>query len=572
MIDASKQANAAGGLERNGEQPKSPSRRSFGKLLGLASVVPLAGCFGGGGGDNDNEPAGSTTGTSTTGSSTTSSSYAISSDAKVTVTGGVIQGINMSTGVRAFLGVPYAAPPVGNLRWKAPQPVVPWSGTKSTQTNPPAAIKQSAPLILPAKGNTVYPASEDCLYLNVWTPPEAKAKAGGLPVLVWIHGGGSNIVEPRYEGDEFAKRGVIKVNIARRQSLFANLALAELSAEPENKGSSGNFEILDMIAALKWVQENIAKFGGDPNNVTIGGQSMGSVYTTSLQATPLAAGLFKRVMGSACYMFKGSNAKTTGTTLAAAQANGAAWMAKFGTVAGTTPAKSVADLRAKTVEELYLVTGTSFATEVIDNYVYPDTVQNLFLDGKQSKVPAYTGYVLYDTGFTTVTDVASYNAYLTQNFGTNASAVFNLYPAFNNADAVNQANRLATERANGMRNVSYARLQSRSNSPTYIFRFDRGNSTSPTGAKHSWDINYWHYKLSAAISDGSLPYQTAADYDLSSTMVDSLIAYCTNGNPSTPDLTVPKYDRNDEKMVVLDITTASIPVSAGMDWFAENPV
>ena len=543
-------------------QPGSLSRRDFGKLLGLASVVPLAGCFGGGGDDNETASTG-------TGSSTASSSYAISSDAKVTVTGGTIQGINMSTGVRAFLGVPYAAPPVGNLRWKAPQPVVPWSGTKATQTNPPAAIKQSAPLILPGT-TTPYPASEDCLYLNIWTPPEGKAKTGGLPVLVWIHGGGSNIVEKRYEGDEFAKRGIVKVNIARRQSIFANLALAGLSTEPENKGSSGNFEMLDQIAALKWVKENIAKFGGDPDNVTLGGQSMGSVYTTSLQATPLAAGLFKRVMGSACYMFRGATNKTTGTSLATAEANGKAWMEKFGTVSGTTPAKSVADLRAKTVEELYLVTGTTFATEVIDNYVYPDTVQNLFLAGKQSKVPTYTGWVLFDAGFTTVTDLASYNTYLMQTFGTNANAVFNLYPAFNNVDAVTQANRIATERTNGMRNISYARLQALSGSPAYVFRFDRGNASSPTGAKHSWDINYWHYKLSAPISDSSFPYQTAADYELSSNMMDSLIAYCTNGNPSTQSITIPKYERNDEKMVVFDMTTTSIPVSAGIDWFVDN--
>ncbi len=560
MTKISNQTENTARQERGMDQPGSLSRRDFGKLLGLASVVPLAGCFGGGGDDNDSASTGTTT----------SSSYAVSSDAKVTVTGGTIQGINMSSGVRAFLGVPYAAPPVGNLRWKAPQPVVPWSGTKATQTNPPAAIKQSAPLILPGT-TTPYPASEDCLYLNIWTPPEAKAKAGGLPVLVWIHGGGSNIVEKRYEGDEFAKRGIVKVNIARRQSIFANFAHAELSAEAENKGSSGNFEMLDQIAALKWVKENIAKFGGDPDNVTIGGQSMGSVYTTSLQATPLAAGLFKRVMGSACYMFKGATQKTTGTTLAKAEATGKAWVEKFGTVAGTTAAKTIADMRAKSTDELYLI-AASFATEVIDNYVYPDTVQNLFLAGKQNKVPAYTGWVLFDNGFTTVTDLASYNTYLTQNFGANANAVFNLYPAFNNVDAVTQANRIATEKANGMRNISYARLQALSGSPTYVFRFDRGNASSPTGAKHSWDINYWHYKLSAPISDSSFPYQSAADYELSSNMLDSLIAYCTNGNPSTANLTIPKYDQKDEKMVVFDITTTSIPVASGIDWFVDNAV
>lgn len=524
-------------------------------------MLPLAGCLGGGGGDDGDTAASNS---STTGSV---SNYAISSDAKVTIAGGEIQGLNLSTGVRAFLGVPYAAPPVGNLRWKPPQAVVPWSGTKATQTLPPGAIYSTATVTLNGT-NTVLPTSEDCLYLNMWVPPEAKAKAGGLPVLVWMHGSNGNVSQPRYTSPELAKKGIIYINIARRQGVFANLALAELSAEAENKGSSGNFYMLDMIAGLKWVRDNIAKFGGDPDNVTLSGQSQGSIYTAKLQASPLSKGLYKRIFAESGAPIAGST-KTTIPSLAEMETVGAAWMAKFGTVSGTTAASRVADLRAKTTAEILAVSG-SFSSGL--DYILPDTVQNIFLDGKQNDVPMYIGYTRDEGGATIagVTNLATYKSALLAKFGTDYDKVFSLYPAFNDTDALTQALRLNNETAFGLQMPSWARLQKMTGkSPVYLYRFDRANSSGLV--KHGGDVPYWRGMLATAYGDNSLPYQTAGDYDLTNKMMDSLVAWCTNGNPSTADVKVPEFNPNDEKFVCFDVNTiTSMPVSQGVDWFFDN--
>jgi para-nitrobenzyl esterase len=529
------------------------SRRNFGKLLGLASVVPMTGSMAGCGGGDDSADTVSPAPTS----------YAISKEAKVTVAGGEMQGTNLPTGVRAFLGVPYAAPPVGSLRWKAPQPVVPWTGTKATQTNPPAAITSLNPVTLSGT-TTPWKTSEDCLYLNMWVPPETIASAGSLPVMVWMHGGGGNISETRYMGDELAKKGIIYILAARRQGIFSTLALSSLSAETENKGSSGNLDMLDMIAALKWVQDNIAKFGGDPNNVTLSGQSMGSQSVSKLQACPLTKGLFKRVFGQSGSTISGTKANT-GVTLATAEANGAAWMAKFGT--GTT----VADLRAKTTAEILAVSGSLSAGF---DYILPDTPQNLFLAGKQQDVPMYIGFCRDEAtmpAFTGVTDLASYNSKLSTKFGADATAVFNLYPAFSNADAVTQSVRLNNEYDKGKIMVAWASAQKMTGkSPVYMFLFFRGNS-SGTGAAHGRDVNYWTGKLTAAYGDNTFPYTTTADYELSSRMMDSLVSWCKTGNPNTAEVSVPEFNAADEKVAGFDERTiATVPIYKGVDWFVAN--
>src|SRR6478735_9188266 len=204
------------------------------------------------------------------------------------VTGGEVSGV-AEGGISIFKGIPFAAPPAGDLRWKAPAPVKPWSGVRKADAFANACMQ--APN---TQGNTA-PVSEDCLYLNVWTP--AKAASEKIPVIVWIHGGGytgGSTSIPMYDGTGYAKKGVVLVSLAYRLGPYGFMASPELSQESGH--GSGSYGILDLVAGLQWVQQNIAAFGGDPKNVTIFGHSAGSSAVNFLAASPLAKGLFHRVI------------------------------------------------------------------------------------------------------------------------------------------------------------------------------------------------------------------------------------------------------------------------------------
>ena len=218
---------------------------------------------------------------------------------KITVDGGEIRGyFSSNEAVSVFKGIPYAAPPVGNLRWKAPAPVVPWDGVKEcTKWSASAIQAEQKPFAVWTKefiiADTGY--SEDCLYLNVWAPNDNKSKH---PVIVYIHGGnyksGGSSCEI-YDGTHFAERGVVLVSMNFRVGTLGCLAMTALSQESEH-GVSGNYMLLDQVAALKWVKDNISNFGGDPDNVTIMGQSTGAGSVNVLTVMPLAKGLFKRAI------------------------------------------------------------------------------------------------------------------------------------------------------------------------------------------------------------------------------------------------------------------------------------
>ena len=208
---------------------------------------------------------------------------------------GVLEGVVSPDGkVRTFKGIPYAAPPVGPLRWKPPQPVIPWAGVRKAADYGARAMQ--GPIYSDMVFNDSGP-SEDCLYLNLWMPenrPQAR-----LPVMVWIHGGGfvaGSSSEPRQDAGNLSKKGVIVVSFNYRLGVFGFLALPGLSRESE-QGASGNYGLLDQVAALEWVKRNIAAFGGDPANVTIFGESAGSESVSALMASPLARGLFRRAIG-----------------------------------------------------------------------------------------------------------------------------------------------------------------------------------------------------------------------------------------------------------------------------------
>lgn len=291
--------------------------------------------------------------------------------------------------IRVYKGIPYAAPPVGALRWKAPEPVKPWTNIRVAKTFSPACAQQ----VLLAQPNADQRNSEDCLTLNVWTPadkPDAK-----LPVLVWIHGGGffaGSSSSTAYDGESFAKQGVLLVSFNYRLGIFGFLAHPELSKESP-RGTSGNYALLDMIAALNWIKRNIAAFGGDPNNVTIWGESAGGTAAGLLMVAPDAQGLFhKVVLSSAWNLFQPISHRTE------------SWY-------GRVPAESVgaklgdiATLRGKSADEILKTIGVidfnmagEYSGEVhyhiVDGVVIPDDPAVLFEQGKFHKVPVLAGTV-----------------------------------------------------------------------------------------------------------------------------------------------------------------------------------
>ena len=214
---------------------------------------------------------------------------------QVKTANGIVEGLyDTRTGLQLYFGIPFAKPPVGNLRWKAPQPPDNWQGVLSTKAFSPRPVQAVVFGDMNSRSNGV---SEDCLYLNVWTP--AKRNTTGLPVLVYFYGGGfvaGDASEPRYDGASMAKKGIVVVTVNYRLNIFGFFAHPELSKESSYKGS-GNYGLLDQTASLQWVQRNIAAFGGDPKKVTIAGESAGSISVSAQMATPLAKNLFAGAIG-----------------------------------------------------------------------------------------------------------------------------------------------------------------------------------------------------------------------------------------------------------------------------------
>jgi para-nitrobenzyl esterase len=284
-------------------------------------------------------------------------------------------------GVRSFKGVPFAQPPVGDLRWREPQPVKNWSGVRRADTFGPTCMQRLSP-------NADYwfrgdGMSEDCLYLNVWTP--ATSGRAKLPVLVYIFGGGfqnGDGSEPRYDGERMAREGIVAVSLNYRTNIFGFFVHPELTRESPHH-ASGNYGLLDQVAALAWVQKNIAAFGGDPNRVTIAGESAGSISVSALMASPLS----RNLMAGAICESGAAIASLPPRPLAEAEQNGVTFAAAAG-------AESLAALRALTAQQLQEVAaktpGVRFST-AMDGYFLSKTLMEIGLAGEQAKVPLLAG-------------------------------------------------------------------------------------------------------------------------------------------------------------------------------------
>ncbi len=463
-----------------------------------------------------------------------------SAQSPIRTEGGLVSGAPSSTaGVRAYLGIPYAAPPVGPNRWKAPQPAAKWDGVKAATTFGARCVQARLFGDMEFRDDM----SEDCLVANVWTP--ATAADAKLPVMVWIYGGGfqaGSASEPRQDGARLATKGVVVVSLNYRLGLMGFLAHPGLSKESPHK-ASGNYGVLDQIAALQWVRKNIAAFGGDPGNVTIFGESAGSFSVSILMASPLAKGLFHKAIGESGASFpSGPQPPLGGATLASAEADGE----KF---AAAMNAPTIDALRAKPATDLLGGPGTPprWFSPIVDGYVVPAPVATIFTKGQQHKVPLLAGWNAGEAR-TRVTlgpqkpTAESHKADVTNRFGASADAMLKAYPAASDADALEAAAALASDSF-----ISYGTWKwlevhrATSGAKVHRYLFDRDipiepgrmqNGTPVTakdvGARHAGEIEYVFGRLDTVKNVTWAPEDKA----LSAAMMEYWASFAKTGTPT----------------------------------------
>ncbi|HKP85686.1 MAG TPA: carboxylesterase family protein [Blastocatellia bacterium] len=464
------------------------------------------------------------------------SASAFTADGTLRVEGGLISG-TVSDGVRSYKGIPFAAPPVGELRWKAPQPVVAWQGVRQCDAFgpvcPQAPYPQTSMYYAPPQKQ-----SEDCLYLNVWTGAKAGEK---LPVMVWIHGGaltrgsGSSRV---YDGTALAKKGVVLVTINYRLGPFGYLAHTELTAESPHR-SSGNYGVLDQIAALKWVRQNISAFGGDPGRVTIFGESAGSWSVCALVASPLAKGLFHRAIGESGGSFGPMTyLKEDREKLPSAEKVGAA----FAKAAGADSIKALREVPAERIVEVFNndPEGKKFRSQPnVDGWALPDEIRNIFAQGKQNDVPVIVGSNANE--MTTLTAPASlpktteeYRKRVESQYGEMTKEFEVVYPVKGEGD-------IAAAYLGSLRDVTFtlpmrtwARMTGTGRSKAYLYFFSRvppNPNSKYLGAYHAAEIAYVFNNLNR--QNGALQ---EADFKLAEMMSNYWVSFATTGDPNRKGL------------------------------------
>lgn len=477
--------------------------------------------------------------------------------APVRTDAGRVEGV-VQESVRVSKGIPFAAAPVGELRWRAPRPATPWSGVR-----PAIAFAPACPQVQTdnaARGFPVLPTSEDCLYLNVWSPASAPAKL--LPVMVWVYGGGfmgGATSFPGYGGEALAKKGVVVVSVAYRLGALGFLAHKDLSAESPARGS-GTYGLMDLIAGLQWVKRNIAAFGGDPNRVTIFGESAGATAVSMLAASPRAAGLFHRAISESGGAFGaprvGEEGGQTTPTLATAEKRGAALLAKLGVT-------SIAEARKLAADTIVQSAGSepNVYWPVLDGDVLPDDPYKLYEAGKYNNVPVLAG-INSDEGtlFVPATNAQQHEASVRAGYGRFADEILAAYPAGSDTQALRSARDLFSDTIFGWPTWTWARLQSSTGgTKVFLYYFARvapradGRAAGTGGALHGSEIAYVFQKPA--------PSWTAADRALSDTISSYWVNFARAGDPNGPGLQAwPAYRANARLLLKLDIEPEIVPL------------
>jgi para-nitrobenzyl esterase len=468
---------------------------------------------------------------------------------------GPVEGTVEKSGVRSFKAIPFAAPPVGDLRWKEPEPVKNWQGTLNAKQFGQNGMQTNifGDMAFRSKG-----MSEDCLYLNVWTPSGNKK---GLPVLVYFYGGGfvaGDGSEARYDGESMAAKGIVAVTVNYRLGVFGFMAHPELTKEsPHN--ASGNYGLLDQAAALKWVQENIAAFGGDPKRVTIAGESAGSVSVSAQMASPLSKNLIAGAIGE--------SGSLLGTLPATPLAKGEQTGVEF---AKTVGANSLAELRAIPADKL-LAAAAKFGpfrfSMTVDGYFFPKSPYAIYEAGEQAHVPLLAGWNSEEMNYRMVMGNEkptkdNFTKAVQKLYPERADEVLKLYNVTSDEEVEQVATDLASDRFISFSTWKWAELQAKTGGkPVYRYLFSRprpamaasmGNVTpglaggvvkdtsakpapkmpAAKGAVHSAEIEY----AMGNLASNKIYEWTADDYKVSKTMQEYFANFIKTANPNGPGL------------------------------------
>ena len=482
----------------------------------------------------------------------------------VKVESGLVEG-TAEAGVSVYRGIPFAAPPVGPLRWKAPEPAAKWRGVRKAEKFAPGCI---------GNGPT---SSEDCLYLNIWTP--AKSPKDKLPVMVWIYGGGftgGQTSTPVFSGDRFADRGVVYVSIAYRVGPLGFLAHPGLSAETPNH-VSGNYGLLDQIEALKWIKRNIEGFGGDPGHVTIFGESAGGIAVSMLAASPLAKDLFQGAMSESGGSFSApTRLPLPGENLVRlrdAEASGVAYGRRLG--AGT-----VAELRSLPPQRLMEPAPGSpagggpsprgstetIAWPVLDGWVIPDDQYKLYASGRFNRTPVLIG-INSDEGasFGAPATLAAHEDYVRWRYGPFAEKLLAAYPSNDDAGAKQASRDLMRDAGFGWHTWVWAQLQSAMRGPKVFYYYFEQRPPYPAGSRqadakgvpHGAEIPYVFGHLDQQPNMAWRP----ADHAVSAETVAAWTNFAKFGDPNGPGVPEwPAYTKTNPVVMHFNAHSAAGPI------------
>lgn len=489
-----------------------------------------------------------------------------------TTAGKVVGALDEATGIYSFKGIPFAAPPVGERRWKAPQPAPCWSGVRRALHFGPRAMQLPVFADMRFRSNGM---SEDCLYLNVWTPDPSPAAR--LPVLVYFYGGGfiaGDGSEPRYDGAQMARRGIVAVTANYRLNIFGFFAHPELSAESPHH-CSGNYGLLDQHAALRWVQENIAAFGGDPGRMTIAGESAGAMSVNAHMVSPLSKNWIVGAIGSS-----GGIGAVSLMSLEEAEQRGLALAKKLG-------APSLAELRAMPAEQLLKTTATMTPREfpiVVDGWFFPRSPLAMLAAGEQARVPLMIGWNSEEMNYRALLGEqaptpANYAAVVRALYGEQADEVLRLYPGETPEQVERSATDLAGDRFLVYSTWKWADEHRKAGCPVYRYYYthprppmvpETGDATAgpagdtsrdpeaaaqaiamppAKGAVHSADIEY----ALGNLATNPVYAWTAEDEQVSALMQGYYANFIKSGNPNGPGL--PPWPRlnEEERYMVWDV-------------------
>ncbi|PQJ34357.1 carboxylesterase [Salinibacter sp. 10B] len=492
----------------------------------------------------------------------------------VSTANGRVEGTPVSDGVHAFKGIPYAKPPIGERRWRPPQPVESWSGVRSATRFGPRCM-QTRPY-----GDMIFRSagmSEDCLYLNVWTP--ADAPTGSLPVLVYFYGGGfiaGDGSEPRYDGASMAREDIVVVTLNYRLGVFGFMAHPALTAESPEQ-ASGNYGLLDQAQALRWVQNNIAAFGGDPDRVTIGGESAGSMSVSGHLASPLSTGRFARAIGESGALL----GALSPSSLADAEEKGSRFADQVG-------ADSLAELRAlsssRLLEHAAKPTAPRFGVTV-DGHFLSMPPSEVYAEKEQARVPLLVGWNSKESDYRAIIGndpptPTVYKSAVRDLYGDRADRALELYAANTWTEVLQAGTDLASDRFMGYPTWKWSDRHRRTGPPVYRYFYthprppmkpgkgnnvpglagtneNAGRITPPRGAVHAAEIEY----ALGTLDTNDIYAWTPTDRTVSRYMKSYFANFIKTGDPNGEALPAWPMAGSDEQAMVmrLNATPEAVP-------------